>query len=128
MILKKTGTASSFDVPVVAEATAPEGNKLTGVTEPTLIGNLTNATDYILYDGKFYPANEGTLPAGKAYLRVAEGNAPELGLDFSGDTTGIINVERGALNVEGCYTLDGRRVENPTKGLYIINGKKVVVK
>ena len=30
--------------------------------------------------------------------------------------------------VEGIYDLSGRRVENPVKGLYIINGKKVLVK
>ena len=128
LVLKKTGSASSFEVPVVAEATAPEGNLLTGVTKPTLIGDLTNATDYILYDGTFYPASQGTLPAGKAYLRVMNGNAPELGLDFSGETTGIVNVNRETITNNQYYTLDGRRVENPTNGIYIINGHKVVIK
>ena len=127
LILKKTGTVSSFEVPVVAEATAPEGNLLTGVTKPTLIGNTT-ATDYILYDGTFYPASQGTLPAGKAYLRVANTSAPELGLDFSGETTGIVNVNRETITNNQYYTLDGRRVENPTNGIYIINGRKVVIK
>ena len=27
-----------------------------------------------------------------------------------------------------CYNLQGQRVEQPTKGLYIVNGKKVIVK
>ncbi len=129
LILKKTGTVSSFEVPVVAEATAPEGNLLTGVTKPTLIGNTT-ATDYILFDGKFYPASQGTLPAGKAYLRVDNTNAPELGLDYSGETTGIgatLN-DNGEMINDNVYDLSGRRVENPTNGIYIINGRKVVVK
>lgn len=73
-------------------------------------------------------ADDRVLPAHKAFLKVAQGGgAPFYGFGGEG-TTGINNVERGALNVEGCYTLDGRRVENPTKGLYIINGKKVVIK
>ncbi len=129
VILRKTGTANSFEVPIVAEATALQGNLLTGVTVATEIGN-TNATDYILYEGAFHASNAGTLAAGKAYLRVEDGGqAPALGLDFNGEgTTGINSVERGALSVEGCYTLDGRRVAQPTKGLYIVNGKKVMVK
>ena len=69
---------------------------------------------------------EGTLSKGKAYLE-SESAAPFLGFDGE-DTTGINSVERGTLSVEGCYTLDGRRVAQPTKGLYIVNGKKVVIK
>ena len=72
--------------------------------------------------------SDRTIAAHKAFLAVSgESQAPFFG--FGGnDTTGINSVERGALNIEGCYTLDGRRVEQPTKGLYIINGKKVLVK
>lgn len=71
--------------------------------------------------------DENVLPAHKAFLKVSGGQAPFFGFDGNG-TTGINSVERGALSVEGCYTLDGRRVEQPTKGLYIMNGKKVLVK
>ena len=71
--------------------------------------------------------DEKVLPAHKAFLKVSGGQAPFFGFDGNG-TTGINSVERGALSVEGCYTLDGRRVEQPTKGLYIMNGKKVLVK
>ena len=41
---------------------------------------------------------------------------------------GIDNSELGIQNSELIYDLSGRRVENPTKGMYIINGLKVVVK
>ena len=76
---------------------------------------------------KLDPSQGTTLAAHKAFLAIPNNqNAPSF-IGFGG-TTGINNVERGMLNVEGCYTLDGRRVENPTKGLYIINGKKVVLK
>ena len=72
--------------------------------------------------------SDRTIAAHKAFLAVpGESQAPFFG--FGGnDTTGINGVDRGALSVEGCYTLDGRRVEQPTKGLYIMNGKKVLVK
>ncbi len=96
-----------------------------------------NYTAYILANGVdgvgFYiMQSEGnkTLAAHKAFLAIPvtiETPAPFFGFG-GGDTTGINSVERGALSVEGCYTLDGRRVEQPTKGLYIINGKKVLVK
>lgn len=44
-----------------------------------------------------------------------------------GDDTGIDQVA-GETVVEGIYDLSGRRVENPVKGIYVINGKKVLVK
>ena len=46
----------------------------------------------------------------------------------AGASTGIVNMNRETITNNQYYTLDGRRVENPTKGLYIVNGKKVVVK
>jgi hypothetical protein len=46
-----------------------------------------------------------------------------IGMDY----TGISNVS-ASTKTNITYTLDGRRVENPTKGIYIMNGKKVVIK
>jgi hypothetical protein len=53
-----------------------------------------------------------------------------LTFDFSGDVTGVetLNIERGTLNDNSYYNLAGQRVAQPTKGLYIVNGKKVVIK
>ena len=47
---------------------------------------------------------------------------------FDGETTGIGDVKRETITDDRYYNLSGQRVENPTKGLYIKNGKKVVVK
>ena len=47
--------------------------------------------------------------------------------DFGG-ITGIENVKGESGEVKAIYDLSGRAVENPSKGLYIINGKKVMVK
>ena len=70
-----------------------------------------------------------TIPTGKAYLEFAEEiAAPSLSFDFSG-TTGINAVNGSELKVN-CeyYNLAGQRVANPIKGLYIVNGKKYMVK
>ncbi len=77
----------------------------------------------------FHAAKGVSLGAFRAYFTGnAASPAPLLGMVDDNGTTGINSVERGALSVEGCYTLDGRRVAQPTKGLYIVNGKKVVIK
>lgn len=107
------------------------GNKMEGsATEETEIA--ANA-GYILKDGAFHPSNgEGNLAAGKAYLHIAvptdpTGSAPALSMDFGEGTTSIQVVDRTEYE-NLYYTLDGRRVAQPTKGLYIVNGKKVIVK
>lgn len=75
----------------------------------------------------------GNIAAGKAYFCIrrdqAEAAAARFTLDFGDDeTTGISNVEHSTLNIQHYYDLKGQRVENPTKGLYILNGKKVIMK
>ena len=66
--------------------------------------------------------------AGKAYmvLPATESAAAFYGFEWDG-TTGIENVE-GQSEGTAIYDLMGRRVENPTRGIYVINGKKVLVK
>ena len=44
------------------------------------------------------------------------------------DTTGINDVKAENGKVKGVYDLQGRKIENPTNGIYIVNGKKVFVK
>lgn len=57
-------------------------------------------------------------------------NASSFTLDFGdGNTTGIQTIENGEVNSESIYDLQGRRVNNAAqKGVYIVNGKKVVIK
>ena len=58
-------------------------------------------------------------------------NASSFTLDFGdGETTGIDSVENGKLKVESSevYNLAGQRVAQPAKGVYVVNGKKVVIK
>lgn len=71
-------------------------------------------------------ANGVVIPAGKAYLMVENGEAAKFfGLD--GEATGINSVKTA--KADGAYyTLEGVKTTKPVKGLYIHNGKKIVVK
>ena len=129
LVLKKA-SAASYDVPVVASASAPSTNLLKVSNGVGAIGG-DGVYDYILSDGKFYHASAGVLPAGKCYLHLdaAPSGARELSLSFEDEATGV-NEVRGKKE-EGrdeFYNLQGRKVAQPTKGLYIVNGKKVIVK
>ena len=70
--------------------------------------------------------------AGKAYLEVPASLAPSfLNISFGGEVTAISTVRGSGLKTQGTdiyYNLAGQRVAQPTKGLYIVNGKKVVYK
>ena len=58
--------------------------------------------------------------------RTTSGTGTRYLFHLSGDT-GISNVS-ASKKTNITYTLDGRRVENPTKGVYIVNGKMFVIK
>ena len=71
-------------------------------------------------------ANGVVIPAGKAYLEVTKSTGAKFfGLD--GEATGINSVKTA--KADGAYyTLEGVKTTKPVKGLYIHNGKKIVVK
>ena len=68
--------------------------------------------------------------ANKAYLVVSKDAAQgSTGFRFDIDgTTGVEEVKGESGEVKTVYDLQGRKVENPSKGIYVINGKKVIVK
>ena len=77
----------------------------------------------------FYKVKSGlAVPAGKPYLVISAGGAPDF-LGFDGDDTTSISEMNVKDQADGTYfNLAGQRVAQPTKGLYIVNGKKVVIK
>ena len=122
--------AGTYTIPAVNTAAAIADNDLK-VSDGFIIGN--SSTIYALANRShgvgFYRVKTGvTIPAGKVYLDTSTPGAPDfLGFD-GGETTSI-----SELNVKGqtdgeFYNLAGQRVAQPTKGLYIVNGKKVVIK
>ena len=119
-LLIKGEESVTFDVEEQGEE--PEDNLLVGVLDPT---DLEEGDAYILVGGAFYPCTAGTFPAGKAYLPAQAVSGAKV-IFFGGDTTGISEVKAQDSNSE-IYTIGGIRVKNAQqKGIYIINGKKVV--
>ena len=131
---------ASVDVPTTIYTTSAGTNRLvpgTGATINQVDGTNTN---YILTvnkaDGttaetpKFFKVNTdgNTVPAGKAYLQIPTASAAREFFWFGEDATAIDAVEQNAAVDGQAYNLAGLRVAQPTKGLYIVNGKKVIMK
>ena len=124
------GTPSTlYSIPVLTSGDTDDvsGNLLEGDVDLTT--TLAANAGYILSGGQFHPCSEGTLAKGKCYLAVPYSEAHPLDIVFDeGQTTGIQNVNTSTLNNAEYYNLAGQRVVQPTKGLYIVNGKKVIIK
>lgn len=126
-----------------SDTNAPTDNLLKGAAED---GEFTAEANYYYYKlaydnfaektdlGFYWGAAEGgafKMKAGKAYLAVKQDVAQGAQkFSLEGNATGIEAVEQANEANRVVYTLDGRRVMNEklAKGLYIINGKKVLVK
>lgn len=121
-------------IPVTTDASSVGTNLL----HPTTGGDIYNSSkfQYVLGNQSgiaFYKVGGSLSPAaGKAYLETdaAAANNARLAFIFDDDenTTGIVNNKREVTAIDGYYNLNGQRVANPTKGLYIVNGKKVIIK
>jgi len=128
------GDVKTHAVPVSASSSTAQGN---------LTGNTSAATAYNAFDGydlymlalngegkaQFTKVISGSVAAGKAFLKLATSSgARELNVVFADEeTTGVNEVK--TQKADGQYfNLAGQRVAQPTKGLYIVNGKKVVIK
>ena len=110
------------------------GNSLTGTMTQI---NTTDANDYYVLNYKestgvgFYKLSNtsGTIDANKAYLTYSgSGGAGAREFFLFDEATGIEMPTVEDVNADAVvYDLQGRRVVNPTKGLYIVNGKKVFI-
>ena len=132
------GDAGNYDVPQIAAAGEVTNNELIGVTSRTLVEWTTGGDgkyNYILQSGQFKKAQTGGyLKANRAYLHtsydVTTASARDyLEFSFEGEegTTGVNEVTTTNRTNE-YFNLAGQRVAQPTKGLYIVNGKKYVIK
>jgi hypothetical protein len=123
-----------------ATGTAVAGNLLTGYLSPTYYdGDRTTNTVFGLSGGNFHKLTAGTIPANRAVLSMSTEEANKVGAnegrfvflfdEENGGATSIDAVSTKTFDLQGdFFDLSGRRVANPTKGLYIVNGKKVVIK
>ena len=98
---------------------------------------VTGDTKEILFIGSgntlLYPTElPGYLNGFRGYFRLKgdAAAASSFSLNLGEETTGIKSIENGQLTIDNSevYNLAGQRVAQPTKGLYIVNGKKVVIK
>jgi len=131
VILKGTGAKCvlniSDEVPVLADP-----NQLEGACE---IQEGITQTDFFVLgaaNGKvgFYKPNATTLAANRAYLPASAVTTTTGLLSFAfGETTGIDAVETTAEPAAPVYyDLSGRRVLRPGKGIYVKNGRKVLIR
>ena len=125
------GTASTdYTLTVTDTPEEPTGNILEVSDE-----NTTNGV-YVLANGTsgpgFYKWAGGVLGAGRAIVPASAVTSAHdfLGFDFDEETTGVSDVTTTNLtnNTNEFYNLAGQRVAKPCKGLYIVNGHKVIVK
>lgn len=137
-ILYNTAKAGkTVKLPIVAATTAPtalSGNHLKGTLVNTTVSTVEGEyTNFGLSGGSFVKMNNGTVKAHKAYLPILTSAVPSdarLNIVFEDDntTTGIQTMNNVHRTMDNVYNLNGQRVNNAKKGLYIVNGKKVVIK
>lgn len=135
------GTAGSYDIPVAVSSSTDKGDLAGNSVEPFVI--RSNYADYyyaLKVSGGYAqfakiqkPEGEATftIPAGKAYV-IIHGDYARQSYDIvfgDDETTGIRSIVNGQLTMDNVYDLQGRKVAQPAKGgLYIVNGKKIVIK
>ena len=136
------GEPGEYVVPVIESTDEHSLNLLVGTLEQTVVnstdGAMSNYKFTILPGDEtpmFYPFEDNTtLSAGKAYLQIPTAWLPataqkSLSIRFDdGTTTDVDELKGESGEVKTVYDLQGRIVENPTSGIYIIDGKKVVIK
>lgn len=128
ILTSESGDAATM-VPAASETAATiTGNQLghsAGAAK-----SLTAGEGYILGNGSegtaFYPCQAGSLPINKAYL-LGNGESAIV-MNFGNAVTGINTIAAPASAKAPIFDLSGRRVVKATKGLYIQNGKKFIVK
>lgn len=118
---------------VISDAAAINNNYLKASDGTEVAASTSSLYHYVLADQNgigFYNLATGvTIPAGKAYLETTSPlttDGAKVALSFEGEATGISEVY--SHESDEWYTINGVRIVAPTKGLYIHNGKKVMIK
>ena len=130
-------TADAVDIDPEVEPSVQVGKKKAekGYLTGTYVADFLVPEDNLfLSGGKFWYSKGLTkMKAFRAYFEFAdvlasvEGSSAPVFISFDGGTTGINNVKQ-TVGDNKYYNLSGQQVENPGKGLYIQNGKKVIIK
>ncbi len=126
VVVNSTATAASNNMLHGADAVDADGKTFVEGTDVKYYILTSSATKKL---GFYWAAANGaavTYQAPYAFLAI-DGGAAVNGLFFGGETTGIEGVETEN-DTQVIFDLSGRRVQKAQKGIYIVNGKKVLVK
>lgn len=135
LLVSDNATSATFTLANNADVTAID-NDLKGVNAVTELTGVDNSERVRIFSTKdgvagFYKPNSNitSLAANKAYV-LAPSTQEALALNFGGDVTAINSVSDNAAMPHNAviYDLAGRRVSHAVKGVYVINGKKIIVK
>lgn len=135
-------TSVSKGTPLLLKGEGAKTATLLATTPDALVANLLSVCNGTIADGKYayvlaknganacfkqWTGTAATLN-GRVVLLLDQAAAARGIFELDDDATGIKQVETSKQNAEGFYNLAGQRIAQPTKGLYIVNGKKVIIK
>lgn len=135
LLVSDNATSATFTLANDADVTTID-NDLKGVNAVTELAGVDNSEQVRIFSTKdgvagFYKPNSNitSLAANKAYVMAPTAQGA-LALNFGGDVTGVNSVSDNAAMPHNAviYDLAGRRVSHAVKGVYVINGKKIIVK
>lgn len=141
LILKVDAINTNYNIPVGCQADAPAVNNLTAADGVTDLGG-DDVYDYVMYEGQFcHIGTAAPVAIGKCYLHFdtdpTADAARALDIRFVDDEEIVTFIDNENLRKEqkqySVYNLNGQKMSdkttnNLTKGLYIVNGKKVIIK
>jgi hypothetical protein len=126
LLYSETAAESVSAMPYTGEAGTIPTNLLVGSLEAQTVSNA-----YLLYNNQFILAQDGTtVGAHRCYLPMSASaqGIPVLKIGTPGTVTGIETISTNGNGDNTYYNLMGQPVANPTPGIYIRGGKKVIVK
>ena len=135
-LLHRNSVEDEYTMTRTSDVSAPSVNILE-VSDRETLGDENNTSVYVLANKSkgvgFYRWTGGKLGSGRVYLPIEKDDANlvhEFCTFFQGDgaNTAILTIENKELPVGLYYDIQGRRILNPTNGIHVINGKKVLVK
>lgn len=132
LVLK--GTASTpYNIPIVGSSATDVSTNLLKAGTGALVAEESGYTKYVLgvSGGKAafqkITSTPATVNKGQAYLQFI-GSVGARELLFDNESTGITNNKHETISNNRYFDLQGREVAQPTRGLYIVDGRKVIVK
>ena len=96
----------------------------------TYVAETVIPDGYLFLNGNkfYYSKGLSTSKAYRAYfwMKYFTTSGANILMSFDDETTGIKAIDNGQLTIDNCFDLQGRKVAQPAKGIYIQNGKKLI--